>query len=104
MGTLPGGSIIILCCDNGPIIPVSFASVLWMTAKGYECLTTVVNIIFVVLCTALDAAFPTDARVRFTVTLQNEECNILFKVHGPFCLRMETRFVENLIIILGVTE
>ena len=101
-----GGSTIILCCDNGPVIPVSFASVDRMTAKGYECLTTVVvNIIVVVLCTAVDAALATDGQIRFlTVTLQNEECNILFKVYGSFSLRMETHFVENLIVILGVTK
>jgi hypothetical protein len=103
-GYPPGGSVIILCCNNGPVIPVYFASAVTKTAKGYECLTTVVNITFVVLFTKLDAVLPTDVQIRFTVTLQNEVCNILFEVDGSFCLPMETRFVENLIVILGVTE
>jgi hypothetical protein len=93
-------SILVFIADESPIIPgISLSLVVWVAANRYHLLLCL-GAVLMVLCATPDTAQPIVVKIRVTVTLQNEQCKILFQFDESPGLSVKSYVTTQLITII----
>jgi hypothetical protein len=96
-------SIIIFVLNESPIIPgISLSPVVWVAENGYHLLFCFI-VVLIVLSAAPDASHPILIKIRVTVTPQNKELKIIFKINDSFRLSVKNTVTSQL-ILLGMVK